>query len=703
MDVFEACGEVNLLLNEGNEHEARNKLIRLLDFLERNQTPYSPLINHLIRSVGLYPYLKPEFAGWQERYIHEAFKVDVGTDAAVTLHREQSAILNKLLAGSNLAVSAPTSFGKSFIVDAYISIARPANVAIIVPTIALTDEIRRRLHQKFARHYKIITTSDVELAERNIFIFPQERAISYVNKIPRLDILIVDEFYKASPQFDKERSSSLLRAILKLGEKASQRYFLAPNISKINDSLFTKGMEFVPIQFNTVYLEKHDLYKKINKDENKKSAALIEILTKNQGKTLIYAGTFSNIETLSVIALDAFPALENRKLAAFEDWLGINYGRNWQLTKLVKRGFGIHNGQLHRSLSQIQVKLFEDGNGLSNLISTSSIIEGVNTSAENVVLWSNLRGGSAYAKINDFTYRNIIGRGGRMFKYFVGKIFILDPPPLDEETQLTLEFPDELVGSVRENEYEQELTREQIAKIISYKEEMVAILGIDAFNRLQSEGLFLSSDSYLLKEIAESIAANRASWHGLVYLNSDRPSDWSDSLYKIIKLQPSGWGTTYTKFVEFVKVLAGNWRLSLPEMLHQLQRHDIGLNKFFELERVATYKLASLLHDVNLLQRELLPYKNIDISPFVAKLAHAFLPPVVHQLEEYGLPRMLAKKLHRDKLLDFSKPDLTIHGCLAELSAISYSTVVEQVKGLHSFDKYILKYFFEGITPRAGH
>ena len=25
--------------------------------------------------------------------------------------------------------------------------------------------------------------------------------------------------------------------------------------------------------------------------------------------------------------------------------------------------------------------------------------------------------------LNDFTYRNIIGRGGRMFKHFIGKIY----------------------------------------------------------------------------------------------------------------------------------------------------------------------------------------------------------------------------------------------------------------------------------------
>jgi reverse gyrase len=245
MEIFETCHTINDLLIANEENLARNELIKLLDFHEENKIPYSELVNHLIRESGLYPYLETETASWQDRYIYEIFKVDTGEDEEITLHREQSALLKKLISGINLAVSAPTSFGKSFVIDAYISINKPTNVVIIVPTIALTDETRRRLYKKFANEYKIITTTEVELAEKNIFIFPQERAINYVDKIENLDILIIDEFYKASATFDKDRSPTLIKAILKLGKIAKQKYFLAPNISSLDDNPFTQGMEFI--------------------------------------------------------------------------------------------------------------------------------------------------------------------------------------------------------------------------------------------------------------------------------------------------------------------------------------------------------------------------------------------------------------------------------------------------------------------------
>ncbi|HRI36822.1 MAG TPA: hypothetical protein PK765_07400 [bacterium] len=107
---------------------------------------------------------------------------------------------------------------------------------VIVPTLALADEMRRRLYKRFAEKYEIITVPNQKMGERNIFIFPQERALGYVKKIKKLDILVVDEFYKVSKSNDKERSDSLQKIIIKLSKKSSQKYFLAPNIGSIKES-----------------------------------------------------------------------------------------------------------------------------------------------------------------------------------------------------------------------------------------------------------------------------------------------------------------------------------------------------------------------------------------------------------------------------------------------------------------------------------
>jgi hypothetical protein len=66
MEIFDSCHLINdyLLLNQ--EITARNELIKLLDYHERNNIEYSALVNSLIRQTGLYPYLKADTANWDE-------------------------------------------------------------------------------------------------------------------------------------------------------------------------------------------------------------------------------------------------------------------------------------------------------------------------------------------------------------------------------------------------------------------------------------------------------------------------------------------------------------------------------------------------------------------------------------------------------------------------------------------------------------
>jgi hypothetical protein len=691
--VFEQCQTINELLIAHKENDARQELIKLLDFHESNKIGYTPLVNHLIRETGLFPYLEPETSNWEERFVYDVFKVDVGESEPLTLHREQSLLLKKLLEGKNIAVSAPTSFGKSFVIDAFIKIKKPKNILIIVPTIALTDETRRRMYKKFSSEYKIITTTEVEPAEKNIFIFPQERAINYLNKVERFDIMIIDEFYKASKIFDKERSPSLIKAIIQLGNKSDQRYFLAPNISSLGENPFTKEMEFIKLDFNTVFLDVKELYKEIGKNEEKKTEKLIEILKAQDTKSLIYAGTYSNIDILSNIINIRFEEKNNELLNNFSKWLSKNYSYNWSLTNSVKRGTGIHNGRLHRSLSQIQVKLFEEKDCLNNIISTSSIIEGVNTSAENVILWMNKNGRSG---LNDFTYRNIIGRGGRMFKHFIGKIYILDKPPTSEQTQLDLPFPEEILGGLDSVNDSGVLTKDQVAKIQYYQEEMSDILGVDIYKKLKDEGVFQSSDSEFIKAIAIDMASNPDEWNGLSYLNSSNRDKWDNSIYRIINLKPGYWETKSSTFVAFIKVLRDNWFKSIPELLKLLEPHNVGIDDFFKLERNVSFKFSSLVKDVNTLQKEILKSKKCDISTFVSYVSHAFLPSVVFQLEEYGLPRIISKKIQESKLINFYDSNLTIHQTIEIFNELGIETIKEKVD-LDEFDKYILDYFYDGI------
>ncbi len=192
------------------------------------------------------------------------------------------------------------------------------------------------------------------------------------------------------------------------------------------------------------------------------------------------------------------------------------------------------------------------------------------------------------------------------------------------------------------------------------------------------------------------MSKNPDSWNGLGYLNSPRREYWDNSLYRIINLKPGGWETKSSTFVAFIKVLRDNWYKTIPELLNSLEVHDVGIDDFFKMERNVSFKFASLLKDVNTLQKEILKNKGYDISRFVAWTSHAFLPSVVYQLEEYGLPRMITKKIHLAKVIDFLDQELNIHNAIGLFKSIGKSEIIKRVE-FDEFDKYILKYFFDGI------
>lgn len=696
-NLFERCGEINDLLINGRSIEARDQLIQLLDSVEQSRVEYTPLLNHLIRETGLYPYIRTDDAIWQDRFVYSAFRVRTGGKQMATLHREQAQLLSQLLDGKEIAVSAPTSFGKSFVIDAYIQLKEPDNVMIIVPTIALMDETRRRLYKKFATRYTIITTPEADLGKRNIFIFPAERAINYLKRIPHLDLFVVDEFYKASSDFDKDRAPELLRAILKLSEKTSQRYFLAPNISSLSENIFTKGMQFVNLlEARTVFLQRHDVYEELNSEEDK-GAALLHILGKKDTKSLIYAGTFTEIKKVANLLIETEPFSKNRLVNSFAHWLSENYEANWRLTNLVRRGTGVHNSRLHRSLSQLQIRLFEEPDGFSNILSTSSIIEGVNTSAENVIVWRNKNGSS---NLNDFTYKNIIGRGGRMFRHFVGQVYLLEKPPNDEPTALELPFPDEILGTVEDEGFRDALTDEQIKTVTEFKEHMYGLIGQDKFEHLLKENSLRLANAKYIKKIAGDMVFNPEEWHGLGYLNSDRPRDWDRSLYKMLEMRNVA-GLPYKQFIAFIRILSQNWYKSISQLLFELDDFEIGIEDFFELERNVVFKLSSLVSDVNELQKVIAP-EPVDLSPFIFKASHAFLPPVVHQLEEFGMPRMIAKKIQMAGLINFEDRELNVQTAIDKFHSIGQERV-HRTPGLKNFDHYILEFFYDGITTEGSY
>lgn len=692
MSSFEKLHIINNLLIEGKENAAREKIIRLIDSLNEDEISYIRLpLNDLIRKVGLYPYMDRATANWQEKFLLESFTVNIG-DKEVVLHREQSKLLSGLLEGKNLAVSAPTSFGKSFIIDAYINLIKPKNIMIIVPTIALADEIRRRLQNKFKDDYKIITTTDILLAEKNILILPQERALNYQGKIAEIDLLVIDEFYKASKKEKDTRSISLQRAMLEFQKIAKQRYYLAPNISELTENIFTKGIEFISFDCNTVALNIEKTYEKINENYSKFDA-FIDILNKTNGKTLIYVNSHVSLNEVCTILLGKEKDKNNIFLKDFANWIRKNYSSTWYLSFIVEKGVATYNSNLHRSLTQIQLSIYESEMPLNIIVSTSSIIEGVNTCTKNIILWSNRISNSM---LSFFTYRNIMGRTGRMFKYFVGEAFLLERPPEEEAVVLDLELQEEASLLLDEDEFANELSSDELSRIINFKNKMADLLGVK-YSELKNIQELDASESSNLQRIAYAVLSNPSKFTNVNLLNAEYKY-WESQLNNIFySIKPTSLGAKYSDIIKVLLVIRNNWIKEIPEIITELEDFDLNIDDFFKIERLISHNLANFLKSFEIIYNKRIYYKPININAFIEKISHSFLPKNVFYLEEFGLPRFISRKIHLSRLIDLENNEMEVNDVINSFLEIGFDNLLQQVNDLDTFDKYVIGIFYKGI------
>ncbi len=707
--MFNELSLINNLIDE-NEDEWRNKLIKFLweNFSCENQDTnynygiYSKLINHLIRKVWLYPYMDFSSSHWTDKMAYSSFSLDIKLpsmkNSNLILHREQSDVLKMLLEWENILLMAPTSFWKTFIINSFIKIKKPNNIVIIVPTISLMDEVRRNIYLNFSDDYNVITAPNEKLWDKNILVFPQERSFSYIEKFNeksiKIDFLVIDEFYKVSPDSDKNRSSSLQKAIISFTKISNQRYYLTPSITKVKWNALIKWMKQVDkIGFNTVFLNVHDKYKN-TKDKKWDFLKIMNKLWKS--KTLIYAWTFKAINELSKIIPENIKEINNRLCLDFQEWLKNNYTREWDLISLLSKWFGIHNWKIHRSLWQIQIKLFEEADWLNGIISTSSIIEWVNTSAKNIIIW---RAKNWNYNLNQFTYKNIIWRAWRMFKYFIWDIYVLDDSNKlkDNSIQLDLKINDDVLASIdTEEDEENDISKERRQKIIKQIYDIDDILWEWIYKKLVKDNkLQLSNYSDILK-ILKDMKEKQKSWNWFLHLNSEKYEDWEYFCRKLFFLMP--WYREWIDikdFLNYIKYSKDIWIKKNNEYIWELEEKWIDILNIFEIEKFVTYNFWAFLSDINILYN-IFFNNNDNITPFISKVTSNFLPPFVFILEESWLPRVVSRKIQDSWFINLEITEWSIKNIIKELKSI-WIRKIKSIKNLDNFDRYILDNFFDWI------
>lgn len=396
-----------------------------------------------------------------------------------------------------MLVSAPTSYGKTFLMREIVYLNRDnyKNILLVFPTVALLRENASEMI-KFVKEkklsYQVVKSvdSDINISQENIFVFTPERAMQLLAIYPHLniDFFFYDEVYKIDEDycydetdekdedivhrpttnvFDATRAKTFRIALYLLSKTVKDYYLAGPNLSQSNfeagmkaylhiNNIQVKEISFEP----TVRIRIKAFRRTIEEDclllpertettalSTRKSDMISDIVayikTNEYGKTIFYCTTptKANQYANNLSKTWTGPEVKNQNFNNFLEHIKKTYDiedsiKEWSLVNVLDKGFAIHHGKLPKYIQTEILDQFNNG-PFDMLFCTSTIIEGVNTKAKNMVILNKTKGRD---RLTPFDIKNIKGRAGRYYHNFIGRIFYTDKELIEIEDSDSLKL-----------------------------------------------------------------------------------------------------------------------------------------------------------------------------------------------------------------------------------------------------------------------
>lgn len=685
---------VSIYNNEGYGKTLRSILFPILERKEYFKD-YIEILNSLLREIGLFQYIDTEkVQGYKDILTVNAFVAPKINDKEIIFHYPQAKVFYTIMSDKNVILSAPTSFGKSLIIDAIVATKKFKNIVIVVPTLALIDETRKRL-SKFKSTYKIITHPSQEKLEQNIYILTQERVVidSFIENV---DFFIIDEFYKLYPNTYSDHDSRcdiLNIAFYKLYKMCKHFYMLGPNIDGITQTVQQSiSYVFMKEEFPTVGT---NIYREYT---NPTAESIYSIYSQTNAPTLVYCNTPKSATDMAKEILCYKKDInDNKIISGLCKWIAENFHPDWSLISCLKHGIGIHHARLPRALAQLIIELFNKGY-LDILFCTSTIIEGVNTSAKNVILSENKIGRN---DLDFFTFNNIVGRAGRMFKHFIGNIYIFSDIP--ETCSSVIDIP--MISQTEETSLNILLSMDQkdLNELSQNK-----IINFFKSNDIISQDTINKSpyvEPFLQIKLAKGIEENALRWNRILcwtaFPTYEQLSHICELMFNYLN----------------AKRLASHSVLSPEQLTYKINRlksqdttKDIILREIescrkrhinFDVDNVITSHLnfirmwacnhfPRLLMTISYIQEEIfkkldLPYGNY--SHYAQTVENLFFDPALICLEEYGIPLEISRKIE----------NLIAHGGNLDQAIEALRILKYEDLPLNTIEKIFLRYIIKSI------
>jgi len=373
----------------------------------------------------------------------------------------------KLNARTRLAVGAPTSAGKSFVLSNYLvsrlNEAEECSLVYIVPTRALiaqvSDDLIRQMSRpsagrKMAEVVTVPIQADRPLPGIAAYVMTQERVQMMLANHPKFqaEIIVVDEAHSIS---EGARGILLHWVVEELlaRNRSSQLLFASPGVRNLD--VFGRAFEIADVEslpsfeptvaqnFLPVRITDYDrgsvellLAEKGNgltliasRELNQRMRTIAEMLVNSAcafgaGATnIVYANGAAEAEDIAITIADRFRSRETTsEQEALAQLAAEAVHPSYALIQCVRKGVGFHYSDIPTHVRQAIEKAVADG-VLDYLVCTSTLLQGVNLPAKNLFMCRPEKG--KHIPLESVDFWNLAGRAGRLLKEFQGNIFLI--------------------------------------------------------------------------------------------------------------------------------------------------------------------------------------------------------------------------------------------------------------------------------------
>jgi len=409
---------------------------------------YTPVVQYIEDNFGGMYGVDKHFFGLYSSSYREMFRegkaylteqqVRMGTDFAKNSDK-------------SYAVVAPTSYGKSELIISTINSHQTANICILVPTKALLAQTKQRVLNSLVNgeKRKIITHPEMYLPgdDKFVAILTQERLLRLLQKQQSLtfSLVFVDEAHNLLE--NNSRSILLAMAIAILSKRNSNTVFkfLSPfllNISslRVSHSGYTidglKINEHIKVEkYFTCDLRKDNrleiydqfLDKFISTEDGGYSDGVNVVLNKLGRKNIIYSNSPRKIVKIAGdLAGRSQPIKSERIKKACEDMAKYLH-KDYDMIQCISHGVIYHHGSVPDNIRLYVEHLFSEELEIPHIVTSSTLLEGVNIPAEKLFLFDYKKGTH---NLSASQFKNLVGRICRFREIFnpkYGNMQMLEP------------------------------------------------------------------------------------------------------------------------------------------------------------------------------------------------------------------------------------------------------------------------------------